>query len=75
MSLRIFDFSDGFTSSTNPANEGVTAARFETFANDAAYVADKGSAAADGDAYYNTTDDKVRVYANGSWVEVASFEP
>lgn len=50
----------------------VGVARFQTFADDAAYEAAKGSAAADGDAYYNTTDDVVRVYQNGVWTDLGS---
>jgi len=46
--------------------------RYSAYADDAAYVTAKGSAAADGDTYYNTTIDKAKVYANGAWVEVGS---
>ena len=43
------------------------AGRFSSHANDAAYVTDKGSAAADGDAYYDTTLDVTKLYREGAW--------
>lgn len=73
MSLRIFDFADGFTSSTSPSESGASAIKYATFASDAAFEAEYGTAE-NGDVYYNTTDNKVRIYENGAWVENASFE-
>jgi len=42
---------------------------FSSYVDDAAYVTANG-AAADGDAYYNTTVDRVRVYAAGAWANI-----
>jgi hypothetical protein len=64
--MRIIDFSDGFTSSTAPLQVNVEADHLSVFANDAAYVTNKGSAAAVGDLYYNSGSNMVRFY-NGSW--------
>jgi len=74
MTIRVFDFADGFTSASAPTEDAIETASLPQYASDAAYVSDNGTAS-DGNIYYNTTDDKVRVYANGAWVEVASFEP
>lgn len=73
MSIRVFDFADGYTSSTAPAGAGVGTTELESHASDAAYVTANGTAT-NGDIYYNSTDNKVRIYENGAWVENASFE-
>ena len=69
---RILDFADGFTSATAPTGVGVSATGFIAYANSADFVAANGTAI-DGDAYYDTTSNKVMTYENGSWVEMATF--
>lgn len=44
-----------------------SATALKTFADDAAYVTDKGSAAAEGDFYSNTTLNKIRFYNGTAW--------
>jgi hypothetical protein len=70
---RILDFADGFTSASNPTDQGISATELTSHAGDAAYVTAHGTAA-DGDLYYDTVTNKVRIYENGAWVENASFE-
>jgi len=45
---------------------------YQTYASDGAFVAGKGSAAANGDVYYNTTDNAVKGYVNSAWVYLIS---
>ena len=67
---RILDFQDGFSSASEPDQGFVTSTSLRQFANDAAFVTFKGSAATDGNIYYNTTDDTQRMYLNGAWQEM-----
>jgi len=73
MSTRIFDFSDGFTSATPPDSSGADLSSYAKYADVAAFEAAEG-VSANGNVYYNTTFNKVMVYANGFWVESATFE-
>lgn len=46
------------------------ATNLTSYATDGAFVAAKGSPAADGDFYYNTADDVIRLHANSTWVSL-----
>lgn len=64
--VRYLEFAEGVavTMSTTPIF--VNASSFGVYANDAAFVTAKGSAAAQGDAYLNSTDGKIHYY-NTLW--------
>ncbi len=64
---RTLTFAEG-VETTGPTTTFLQTTEFAVYADDATYVSNKGSAAEDGDSYYNSTSDLVRVYANGSWV-------
>jgi len=66
---RTLNFAEGVETG-GPATTFLQTTQFAVYANDAAFVSAKGAAAADGDAYYNSTDDVIKVYANGAWQEV-----
>lgn len=65
--MRIVDFADGYSSSAAPIQGLLTATSLGVYANDAAFVTAKGSAAAQGDSYYNTTLLKARTYSGTTW--------
>lgn len=71
MSIRELDFSDGFETSIAPTSTFFKSSGLEPYVDDAAFVAAKGSAAADGDAYINTTIEKIRYYSSGMWRDAA----
>lgn len=58
-------------SEANAAIYAANAIGFASYVDDAAYVTANG-AAADSNAYYNSTTDRVRVYANGAWANLGS---
>lgn len=65
--MRLLNFFDGFTSATEPSAGVIGASQLQSYVDDAAFVTAKGSAAANGDMYYNTTANLVKVYQNGGW--------
>lgn len=62
MTTRVLDFADGFQSAAAPTEGVINVNGVKVFASDGAFVADKGSAAAEGDMYFNSTTNFVRVH-------------
>lgn len=65
--MRVLTFADGFESASAPTQGSIQQNSLATYATDADYVTGKGSAAAEGDVYYNTTYDAPRAYQNSAW--------
>jgi hypothetical protein len=63
---RTLTFAEG-VSTSGPTTTFLQTTQFATYADEATFVSNKGSAAADGDAFYDTTLDVVKIYANGAW--------
>lgn len=63
---RVLTFAEGVSVSA-PSQTFLQTNQLQTAADDATFVSDKGSAAADGDIYYDTTLDVIKIYANGAW--------
>ena len=66
---RTLDFTDGFDSALEPSKGSISANALRVFVDDAAYVADKGGAAAKGDAYYNSTRDVATIHDGVGFVD------
>ncbi len=66
MSLLQLTFADGFESASAPTQGTLQASQLQSYASDSAFETAKGSAGADGDAYINTTDNRIHYYA-GAW--------
>lgn len=62
---RIIDFTDGFTSATEPTTEGSIASFYAPFANNAAYEAVHTTV--EGSTFLDTTLDVVKVYVGATW--------
>lgn len=69
MTTRTLDFADGFQSAAAPTTGVISAGSVKVFASDAAYVADKGSAATEGDMYFNSTTNFLRVHDGVGFIE------
>lgn len=63
---RVLNFSEG-ASVAAPAQTFLSTTEFQTFASDAAYVTAKGSAATEGNAYGNTSDNHIHYYDGTVW--------
>lgn len=70
--MRVLTFDDGFTSNNAPTQGSIQQNSLASYANAAAFVTAKGSAAANGDAYYDTTDHVEKLYRNGGWTDVVT---
>lgn len=68
--FRALKFSEGVTvSAPDTTFQGMA-----TFANDAAYETAKGSAGVEGDVYFNTTIQVIRLYKNSAWENITAEE-
>jgi len=68
--MRIVNFVDGASSETTPTIGNIVASALVTYPNDAAYEAAEVGAPADGNIYFNTTDDVIRYYNGTIWQEL-----
>lgn len=64
---RVLEFSEGI-SVGSPVTTNVTALGVTQFASDPDFVSGKGEPAAEGDLYYNTTLDTLRMFKDVAWV-------
>jgi hypothetical protein len=67
---RNLSFTDGLTSGTEPTRGTVDTNKLKVFANTAAFVADKGSPAAEGDQFLNSTSKLIEIYRNSIWEQL-----
>jgi hypothetical protein len=70
---RILKFAEGVSVGA-PISTGIGATSLGVYPSQAAFVTDKGSAAAEGDAFFNSTTDKVEFYDGTSWRTVESLQ-
>lgn len=70
--VRELDFSDTFESSAAPTTGFVQSTGLQVYASTAAFVTAKGLAAAEGDAFHNSTTDQINYYDGSAWREVVS---
>lgn len=68
MSLRLIAVADGFSSSAVPSDLQMKSGGFIEYLSQEDFVTAKGSPAASGDTFFNSTTNQVETYLNGSWV-------
>ena len=68
--VKALTFAQGTAVTAAPTTVFSNATSLINYANDAAYVAAKGSAAAEGDLYAQTTVDKIRWYNGTTWLSI-----
>lgn len=66
--MRLLDFSDGFETASVPVAGNLTANVIGVYASEAAFVTAKGSAAASGDVFFDSTVGVVKVHNGSAWV-------
>ena len=69
MLLKQLVFAEGIEVGT-PSGAIISATALASYTDEPAFVLAKGSAAADGDAFYDSTLDVMKIYADGAWVSV-----
>lgn len=69
---RTLDFTDGFTTETEPSGDTFKTRGLKNYTTEAAFVTAKGSAAASGDAFYNSSLNVVKYHNGTSWQTAAT---
>lgn len=68
--MRILDFTDGFSSASEPTQGNISASGVQIYTSDAAFVTAKGAAAAAGDFYYNSTINALRFHDGTDFISL-----
>jgi hypothetical protein len=68
--MKTVDFFDGAETGTAPTIGNISATDLNDYANDAAYEAANAGSPTDGNIYFNTTLNKIRLYDGSAWVTI-----
>lgn len=71
--MRIIDFSDGFSNASAPSGVSTSVTSIASYASEAAFVSAKGSAAATGDIFLDTTANSIKLYEDAAWLTIATL--